>query len=159
MRPPGNAKALENRRTMAIKFLQHGKMPHEVAQELNVGRRSIRKWKAAYSREGLKGIQAKPTPGRPAYLSDQGKEQLQRILLEGAQKEGFESDLWTCPRIAEVIREHFGVSYHVDHVCKLLHNLGWSPQKPQRQAVEHNSGAVKHWVRYKWPRIKKKRAS
>jgi transposase len=31
--------------------------------------------------------------------------------------------------VAQLIREGFGVTYHVDHVGRLLRDLGWSPQK------------------------------
>ena len=65
------------------------------------------------------------------------------------------TDLWTCARVQQVIEEKFGVTYHVDHVGRLLHSLGFSPQRPQRRARERNEAAIEHWRRYDWPRIKK----
>jgi transposase len=130
-------------------------MPVEVAERVGVDRRSVRRWKAAYQNRGEKGIEAKPGPGRPAKLSAKNKNRLERILLKGARSAGFSTDLWTCPRIAQVIRKHFGVSYHVDHICRLLHAMGWSPQKPTRRAIERDEEAIAQWVKVQWPRAKK----
>ncbi|MEW6715156.1 MAG: winged helix-turn-helix domain-containing protein [Nitrospirota bacterium] len=33
---------------------------------------------------------------------------------------GFNTDLWTCPRVAKLIEKLFGVHYHAHHVSKLL---------------------------------------
>jgi len=82
-------------------------------------------------------------------------EQLEEILLEGAESSGYPSDLWTCRRVAEVIDARFYVRYHPGHVARLLHRLGWSPQKPQRRAVERNEEAIQTWVKHEWPRVKK----
>jgi transposase len=49
----------------------------------------------------------------------------------------------------------FGIRYHRDHVCRLLHSLGWSPQKPQRRAEERDEAAIRRWVQKEWPEVKK----
>ena len=79
-------------------------------------------------------------------------------LLKGAKSNGFSTDLWTCPRVAQLIWERFGVDYHVDHIGRLLHGLGWGPQKPQRRAIERDEEAIRRWVNKEWPRIKKKQS-
>lgn len=156
MRPIANTKIYENRRIYAIGLLQQGKNDRQVASELHVAPRSVGRWREKYSRYGFKGISAKPRPGRPCFLSAEEKSELETVLLNGAKSAGFDTDLWTCPRVAELIRRNFGVHYHVDHIGRLLHSLGWSPQKPQRQAVEHDKEAVQQWIKKEWTRIKKK---
>jgi transposase len=79
-------------------------------------------------------------------------------LLRGAFAWGFRTDLWTTPRIAEVIRRTFGVRYHPTHVGRLLADLGWSCQKPERRALERDEPAIADWKRVIWPGIKKKSA-
>ena len=104
---------------------------------------------------GLKALKARPVPGRPSRLDPQAKKRLEKILLRGASESGFATDLWTCPRVAQVIKREFGVGYHVDHIGRLLHALGWSPQKPERRAVERDEEAIQTWVKVDWPRVKK----
>ena len=156
MRPSGSPEALERRRRRAVDLLDRGYAPVDVARRLGVDRRTVRRWKAAYHRHGIDGIAARPGPGRPSKLDDGLRQQLVQLLLRGAQAAGYPTDLWTCPRVAGVIGRRFGVHYHVDHVGRLLHALGFSPQKPQRRARERDEEAIQRWICQDWPRIKKK---
>ena len=156
MRPEGSGKQLERRRQRAIALLQEGRAPVEVARLVGVDRRSVRRWHAAYRKQGARGLAARPAPGRPAKLSARQRRQLERMLLRGAAASGFESDLWTCPRVAQVIRRRFGIGYHVDHIGRLLRSLGFTPQRPTRRALERDEDGIQRWVKRDWPRIKKK---
>ena len=155
MRPIGSPEELERRRLRALALLGEGLLPSEVARRVGVDRRSVRRWKAAARRRGEAGVRAKPTPGRPCKLTAKHKRRLEALLLKGAQAAGFDTDLWSCPRVAELVQRRFGVDYHVDHVGRLLHELGWSPQLPTRHAVERDEAAIRRWVHKAWPRVKK----
>jgi len=56
-------------------------------------------------------------------------------LEQGAEAFGFEGDVWMTKRIAQMIREAFGVSYHHDDMGPLLRSLGWRFQKPVARAT------------------------
>jgi len=155
MRPSGSAEFLEARRLRALEYIDRGLQPVEVARKIGVDRRSVRRWKASFLKDGPEAIRAKPLPGRPPRLSPREKKRLEAILLRGARPAGFSTDLWTCPRIVWVIEKVFGVHYHVDHIGRVLHALGWSPQRPQRRAVERDEEAIRSWVKIDWPRVKK----
>jgi transposase len=155
MRPSGSPETLERRRMQAVEFFQKGFEPAEVARRMRVGRRSVRRWRSAFLAHGLEAVKAKPSTGRPSKLDPQAKRSLETILLRGAHAAGFSTDLWTCPRVAQVIHKEYGVRYHVDHIGRLLHSLGWSPQKPQRRAIERDEEAIQRWVKAAWPRVKK----
>jgi len=86
--------------------------------------RIVRRWKAVFRWQGTKGLQARPACGRPVRLSRHQRSQLEQLLLKGARAFGYDNNLWTCPRIAEVIRHEYGVRYHVDHIGRLLHSAG-----------------------------------
>jgi transposase len=76
-------------------------------------------------------------------------------LLQGAAAHGFTGELWTVARISKLIDREFGIAYHPSHVRWLLrHRLGWSPQRPIRQAKERDQATVQRWVEEDWPRIK-----
>jgi transposase len=103
------------------------------------------------------GLVAKPHLGPEPRLTDDDLVRLEKLLLAGAHKAGFPSDLWTCPRVADVIQQRFGVEYHPAHIWKILRRLGWSCQKPERRARERNEIEIEHWRKMEWPRIKKGR--
>lgn len=157
MRPLGSSVELERRRIEAIKLLEGGLQPVAVARLVGVDRRSVRRWNAAYREKGRKGLKATPNPGPTPKLDKTSRKELVKTLLKGAKANGFPTGLWTCPRVVKLLHDRFGVDYHVDHVGRLLHTLGFSPQKPQRRAIERNETKIRRWVREEWPRIKKKR--
>lgn len=155
MRPSGSPGELERRRVRAIELLRRGHAPVEVAHMVGADRRSVRRWNAAYRKKGVAALKAKPASGRPLLLDTKARRQMERVLLKGAAAAGFPTDLWTCPRVAQVIQSRFGVTYHVDHIGRLLHGLGWSPQKPERRAVERDEAEIRRWAKEDWPRVKK----
>lgn len=159
MRPKGSAKELEVRRRIAGRMLQQGKGVREVARLVGVSPSSVSRWKAALEEGGPEALAAKPHPGRPARLTPEQKKALEVILLRGARAAGFATDLWTLPRVAQVIEQHFGVKYHPGHVWYILRGMGWSAQKPERRARERNEAQVKRWRDEEWRRIKKKPAA
>jgi transposase len=103
----------------------------------------------------MEALKAKPHPGRKPRLSSRQKERLKKILLRGPLAAGYPTDLWTCPRVAEVIERTFGVKYHPDWVWYILRSLGWTCQKPEQRARERDEKAIRHWRSVDWPRIKK----
>ena len=156
MRPHGTAGELEARRREAIRLLEEGHRQADVARRLGTTRTSVGRWWKAYRRRGPAALRAKPPPGRPSKLTRRQKRDLVRRLLKGARAGGFATDLWTCPRIAQLIACRYGVTYHVDSLPKFLHALGLSCQKPEKRAFERDEEVVARWVARDWPRIKKK---
>lgn len=157
MRTHGSAEELEQRRRKAVALLDKGCSPQEVVKRLGVSSRSVFRWRKAVEDGGAEALTAVPHPGRASFLSDDQKEDLVERLVEGARSQGFDNDLWTCPRVKLLIEREYGVSYHVDHVSRLLRSLGFTPQKPTRRAMERDEEAIENWVRKDWPRIKKRR--
>ena len=156
MRPSGTPTVLEQRRLQAVFLLDKGLRPVDVARRIGVDRRSVRRWRAEYQRNGTDGLKAKTASGRPPKLNIKQRKRLERYLLQGPRAAGFSTDLWTCPRVAKIIRNEFKVDYHVDHIGRVLHGLGFSPQKPERRAIERDEESIQRWVRYTVPHIKKK---
>jgi transposase len=159
MRPPGAPKQLEKRRRRAVQLVKAGRALSAVARQVHASVSSVFRWWQTYRRHGSRGLRPKPTPGRPARLSEAQKGKLVRLLLKGALRAGHTTDLWTLGRVAELIHREFGIRYHPAHVWKLLTGLGWSCQKPERRAVERDDGAIARWTRDDWPRIKKRRST
>lgn len=155
MRPIGTAEQLEARRMRAVQLLRQKNTLSEVARIVKCSVSSVKRWKDALDQQGEEALKAKPHPGRTPRLTVRQRDRLLKALLAGPRKAGYATELWTCPRVAEVIQRLFGVTYHVDYVGTLLHKLGWSPQKPEQRARERDEEAIARWRREDWPRIKK----
>ena len=156
MRTKGSAAELEARRRRAAEYFQERKPLAEVVRLVGASLSSVKRWRRAWQDGGVAALAAKPHPGPMPKLSEDQRQGLVTILAAGPTEAGYRTDLWTTARVAEVVRKRFGVSYHPDHVGRMLHDLGYSPQKPQQVAREQDGVAVEQWRASDWPRIKKR---
>ena len=159
MRPKGTAADLEARRLRAAELLAEGKTTAQVAALLGAGHSSVKKWKAALAKGGREALAAKPPPVRSSKLDNLQKSELVEILVRGPLASGYRTDLWTYRRVAEVVQIRFGVSYHPDHLGRILHDLGFTPQKPEQLARERDEESIQRWPKRHWPRIKRGHAN
>jgi transposase len=157
MRSKGTPAELEARRLRAAELLGQGKGTNEVARLVGVGSSAVSKWKRVLRKRGPKGLRAKPHPGRPARLNAVQKRRLLASLKRGAVAAGYDSDLWTCRRVRDLIGKTEGVWYDFNHVGRILHSMGLSVQKPEARARERDEEAIQRWRKRDWPRIKKTR--
>ena len=111
------------------------------------------RWRDAWQRRGAEALVVRSSPGRPAKLMPAQQRLLVRLLLKGPLAYGYRTDLWTTARIAELITREFGVSYHRDHVGRLMHRLGWTHQKPATRAAERDEEAIDRWKRQDGPQV------
>lgn len=146
---------MEKRRRKAVELLQQGMTLENIAKAVKASTSSVKRWRAAFEQAGPEGLNSTPHPGPRPRLTAKQKEQLPKILLRGARASGYANDLWTCRRVLAVIQKRFGVTYHVDYIGTLLHQLGWSVQKPEQRARERDEAAIERWRKEEWPRIKK----
>ena len=159
MRPKGTAAELEARRLRAADLLANGKKPAEVALLMGASLSSVKRWKRTLRDGGKAALAAVSPPPRESKLNALQKQGLVGLLLKGPLAAGYRTDLWTCRRVADLVRKTYGVSYHPDHLGRMLHDLGFTPQKPQVLARERDEEAIARWRKQAWPRLKKRPAA
>jgi transposase len=146
----------EGRRLRAFELKQLGWSQQRIAEALGVSKGAVSQWmKRARHGGGHKALKRQPAPGATPRLSEDQRAQLPELLAQGAQAYGFRGEVWTCERVATVIRKEFGVSYHPAHVSRVVRALGLSLQKPQRRAEQRDEEAIDNWKEKKWPSLKK----
>jgi len=155
MRPFGHPKTLERRRRRAIELLESGVGLAETAKRVGASVTSVFRWRQAYKVGGDNALEPKPVPGRPRKLEDSEIKCLNDILLKGAREKGFPNEIWTLKRIRQVIKKEFDVEYHIGHIWKILQEIGWSCQVPERRAMQRDEEEIDRWKQEDWPRIKK----
>jgi len=157
VRPRRDFPALEARRFAAAELFRQGLDQASVVHRLHVSRQTASRWHHAWRRNGRAALKAAGRAGRRPRLDDAALHRVEATLLRGPKAAGFSTDMWTLPRISRVIARSSGIQYHPGHVWKLLRRLGWSRQRPARQAKEQDPAVTARWLKLRWPVVKKTR--
>jgi len=152
-RPPVE---LEHRRLLAVQRILEGDSTEEVAAFLDVDPRSVRRWVSAYRGGGEQRLISRASPGRPPKLTLTQEKIVRRWLTDSPTEHGFDTELWTAPRLTRLIAEEFGVDLNPRYLSAWLRERGFTPQKPQRVPRERDPKAIAAWRESDWPRIKRK---
>ncbi len=154
-RPKGSAELLEARRLQALRLLDEGFSLNEIGRMLDIAASSVMRWRDARDSGGEEALKVRFSPGRPRSLTDRQRRKVVKLLLKGAMANGFSTELWTTARVARLIEQHCEVQFHRSHVARLLHEMGFSCQKPERRALERDEDKIEDWKRKRWPQVKK----
>jgi transposase len=137
VRPRRDFQALEQRRKEAVRYFEAGELSlAEIARELKVSRQSVSRWYAEWKRGGAAALRGAGRAGRKPRLQPEQLEQLDQAFRKGARAHGFQTDLWTLPRVATVLERLTGEHYHPGHVWKILKGMSWTLQRPATQSPE-----------------------
>jgi transposase len=156
MRSASPTDVLQYRRCLAVQRVLEGHSTQEVADFLSVDPRSVRRWLAAYRRQGGAGLLPRPRPGRPPQLSTTQEKIVLRWLSESPTEHDFPTELWSAERLAQLINQEFAVEFHPAYLTCWLRQRGYTPQKPRRVPRERDDEEIARWLEKDWPRIKNK---
>src|SRR5262249_51599804 len=118
LRHPGDLQWLERRRLQAADLFAQGKTKAEVADQLGVSAQTASRGHAGWLRAGSAGMRT-ARQGKPAQLGAAQLARVRQVLKGGAVAAGFDNDLWTLARVAEVIERVTGVAHHPGHVWRI----------------------------------------
>jgi transposase len=146
--------ALEQRRLTAIELFGQEWNNSEIGRRLKVANQTVSRWRKQYLAGGPQALRKAGRAGRKPLLSGADQRRLAALLKKRPQQLGYDTPLWTCWRVAHLIEEEFGISYHAGHVWKIVRQLNWSVQRPTDRALERNEAAIEKWKKQRWPAIK-----
>ena len=148
----------EGRRLRALVLHEEGWCGQAIAEVLGVSGGAVSQWLKRARDGGVEALRDRPRPGPARRLTDAQSTQVQAVLAQGAEAQGFVGAVWTTKRVAQVIQQECGIRYHPAHVSRLLRDLGWSVQKPIRRATQRDDAAIAAWHTERWPGLEKKGA-
>ncbi len=123
----------EARRLKAWELHQLGWSQRQIAAELDVTQGAVSQWlkRVRQGDGGTEALRTRPAPGRRAMLSTGQLSQLPTLIARGAEAYGFQGNQWTTSRVAALLKQQFGVSYHSAHVSRLLRKYcpNWREEK------------------------------
>jgi transposase len=146
---------LQYRRIHGGCLIEQGYDNDEIVAILGCGLSTVRLWRRLVEKYGVETLSPKPRLGRTPKLDGKQLTKLKRLLKKGATKFGYANAIWTSRRVRQLIKDQFDVSYSKAQTCRILHKIGYSPKKPVKRSKKYSQQAIEHWLRYKWPNIKK----
>jgi transposase len=148
----------EWRRLRAWHLFQHGWTEREISEALGASSGAVSQWLTRARKGGPQALLARPH-GTHAKLTAEQKRLIPDFLWHGPEAYGFRGEVWTCPRVVDVLARELGVTYHRDHVSRILKELGWTPQIPIMRAVQRDEAIIAHWRAKVWPTLWRRAAS
>ena len=98
-------------------MLKSGLSLNEVARRIHCAASSVMRWHNAWRQRGANALRLGSSPGRPPKLKSEQRRRWLRLLLRGPLAHGYNSNVWTTARIAELIRREFGVKVEGGGSC------------------------------------------
>ena len=144
-------------RKRGVAAVQSGESPTQVAAALGVNLRTLFRWLALYRRGGWDQLNAGKRGGRPPKLDGRALRWIYNTLTnKNPQQLKFPFALWTASMVQSLISERYKVRLSHSSVCRLLHQLGLSAQRPLWRAYQQNPETVKRWLETEYPAIRRR---
>jgi transposase len=153
--PAAAQAALRNR---AVRAVLDGMTQAEAARVFGVHHNAVNRWVQRYREGGWAGLDEQRRgrrPGEQPALSERQQQEVMALVRETTPDElGLVGFLWTRDAVAELIAQRYGLWLARTTVGGYLRGWGFSPQRPQRRALEQNPAAVRRWLAAEFPAIR-----
>jgi len=148
-------KTLTAVRQRAVASVHEGHSPEIVAQTMGIARATLYGWLARYRDGGWGSLDARKRGGRPPKLDGPALQWIFRtVTMKNPLQFKFTSALWTAKMVGKISSDRFGVKLSKASVCRLLVQLGLTPQRPVWRAYQQKPEAVQHWLKKEFPKIR-----
>jgi transposase len=144
-------------RTRAVQAVLEGMTQAEAARVFGVHRNAVNRWIRRYREGGWAGLAEQRRgrrPGEQSALSERQQQELIALVRDSTPDQlGLAGFLWTRDAVAELLAQRYGVWLARTTVGGYLRGWGFSPQRPQRRALEQHPVAVARWLATEFPAI------
>jgi len=148
-------KTLTELRKRGVSSVQSGQSPELVAKALGINRATMYGWLARYRNGGWAALDARKRGGRKPKLDAKAIRWVyDTVTMKNPLQLKFSFALWTAKMVGEAIFQEFGVKLSKASVCRLLTQLGLTPQRPIWRAYQQRPEQVKNWLEEEYPRIR-----
>jgi putative transposase len=156
---PAEQQRRERLRLGTAERFARGDSAQEIAADLRVTERTVRRWRQAWQDGGPQALRSRGPVSRER-LSPRQWARLEAGLRRGPLAHGFAGgQYWTLGRIKTLIGRLFRTGYTVEGTWKLMRRHGWPAQVPVRRAMERDEQAVAVWKDQVRPQVKGRHAT
>jgi len=128
--------------------------PEDVIKIFGFSRSCIYDWLKRFQEGGYEDLDTKKAPGISTTVTEEMDCWLKKIILESTPENfGYDTTLWTCDLLAELLAEKYGVNVIGSTVNHHLHQMDLTSQKPNYIAREQDPVAVEQFLKEEFPKI------
>lgn len=148
--------ALYELRILVINYLNKGNTIAATMDAFGVSQPYVQKVKKLYKEGGMEALKLKERGRKPdPKLRKKDQQTVSRLIRDKMPDQlKLPFALWTRQSVAELIYQRFGVKLSRWTVGRYLRSMGFTPQKPAKQAYERDPEKVGEWLDNEYPRIK-----
>ena len=121
-------------RLHVVLYVLHGASSYEAARIYGQSPRAVEYWVHRLLSHGLAGLWEGERPGRPSRLSPSEQQRLRNEIRRSPRELGYDQNLWDGLLLSHHLQEHYTISLSVRQCQRLFHKLGFTLQRPRRQA-------------------------
>jgi transposase len=150
------AAALYEKRKNVVEAVQRGELVNVVARTHNVPLRTIFAWLARYRQGGWHALREGQRSGRPRKVSGELMQWLyQAITLGDPRQYQLAFCLWTLGIVRLVLKKEHGVELSKSAVCRLLQQMGLTPQRPIYRSYKQDPQELERYLQRTFPQLRK----
>src|SRR4029453_6895908 len=153
--PSAAQAALRNR---AVRAVLDAMTQVEAARVFGVHHNAVNRWIKRYREGGWAGLSERRRgrrPGEQPALSELQQQEIIALVRDAApHQRGVAGLLWPRGAVRDLISQRDGLLLARTTVGGYLRGWGFSPQRPQRRALEQHPAAVARWLATEFPAIR-----
>ncbi len=136
-----------------------GRSKQSIAEDLGCSTGTVDNVRKRYRERGPAGLKRRKPPGPRPRATAEYRAALRRAVQTPPQTLGFGFSVWSAARLAAYLERQTGVALTADRVRRILHEEGFSFQRPKHTMKGKRNEAAYEKARRQLKRMKKGRSS
>jgi transposase len=133
-----------------------GRTKASIARDLGCSPATVDNIRARYQAQGREGLRRNKSPGRPSRATVEYRAALRQAIQTPPQHLGYGFSTWSVARVGQHLKRQTGIAFSEDHLARLLHQEGFSVQRPKHTLKGKRDESAYEQARQELQAMKKK---
>jgi putative transposase len=133
-----------------------GRTKTNIARDLGCSPATVDNIRARYQQYGCEGLRRRKSPGRPSRATVEYRVVLRQAVQTPPQQLGYGFSTWSVARLGHHLKRQTGITFSDDQLARLLHQEGFSVQRPKHTLRGKRDEAAYEQARQELQAMKKK---
>jgi putative transposase len=151
----GTADAEVFRNATMILMTAVGRSKTSIAEDLGCSPGTVDNVRQRYRQRGLEGLKRRKPPGPKPRATAEYRAALRGAVQTPPQSLGFGFSVWSAARLGAYLKQKTGIALTADRVRRILHEEGYSFQRPKHTMKGKRNEAAYEKARRQLKRMKK----